>query len=240
MADLSKTKSLVLERNGEKDGFAERFGQEIPDGSFIFLEGKEGAGKSIFCQRFGYSFLTQGHTCTYISTQYSVKSFLRQTASVGYDTRKYLMSGKLFFISTEVTLAEPKPKHTFLDALTTTKKIFDPEIIFIDSLSTLLNESLNKNNIVDLTSFFNRLKGSGKIIMVTANPNDWDKELHSTFQMNCDIHYRVAHENMPGIGLVYKFYIEKFNGARNRYEPTTTFKVQPGAGLTIETSGVAF
>ncbi len=240
MSDLSKTKSLVLERNGEKDGFAERFGQEIPDGSFIFLEGKEGAGKSIFCQRFGYSFLKQGHTCTYISTQYSVKSFLRQTASVGYDTRKFLMSGKLFFISTEVTLAEPKPKHTFLDALTTTKKIFDPEIIFIDSLSTLLNESLNRKNLVDLTSFFNRLKGSGKIIMVTANPNDWDKEIHSTFQMNCDIHYRVAQENMPGIGLVYKFYIEKFNGARNRYEPATTFKVQPGAGLTIETSGVAF
>ncbi len=240
MADISKTKSLILERNGEKDGFAERFGQEIPDGSLIFLEGKEGAGKSIFCQRFSYSFLLQGYSCTYISTQYSVKSFLRQTASVGYDTRKYLMGGKLFFISTEVTLAEPKPKHTFLDALTTTKKLFDPEIIIIDSLSSLLNESLNKKNLIDLTSFFNRLKGSGKILMITANPNDWDKDIHSTFQMNCDIHYRVAQENMPGIGLVYRFYIEKFNGARSRYEPSTTFKVQPGSGLTIETSGVAF
>ncbi len=237
---LSKTKSLILERNGEKDGFAERFGQVIPDGSLIFLEGNEGSGKSIFCQRFGYTFLKQGYTCTYISTQYSVKSFLRQTASVGYDTRKYLMSGKLFFISTEVTLAEPKPKETFLNALITTQRIFDPEIIFIDSISTLLNESLNENNLIDLTSFFNRLKGTGKIIMITANPNDWNNKIHSTFQMNCDIHYRVAHENMPGIGLVYKFYIEKFNGARNRYEPSTTFKVQPGTGLTIETSGVAF
>ena len=240
MTDISKTKSLVLERNGEKDGFGERFGQEIPDGSLIFLEGKEGAGKSIFCQRFSYSFLLQGYSCTYISTQYSVKSYLRQTASVGYDIRKYLMGGKLFFISTEVTLAEPKPRRTFLDGLTTTKKIFDPDIIFIDSLSNLLNESLNKKNLIDLTSFFNRLRGSGKIIMITANPNDWEKEIHSTFQMNCDIHYRVAQENMPGIGLVYRFYIEKFNGARSRYEPSTTFKVQPGSGLTIETSGVAF
>jgi archaeal flagellar protein FlaH len=240
MGDLSKTKSLILERNGEKDGFAERFGKEIPDGTLVFLEGKEGSGKSIFCQRFGYGFLSQGYTCTYISTQYSVKSFLRQTASVGYDTRNFLMSGKLFFISTEVTLAEPKPKNTYLNALLTTKKIFDPEIIFIDSLSTLLSESLNDDNLMDLTSFFNRLKGSGKIIIVTANPSDWSDEIHSTFQMISDIHYRVAQENMPGIGLVYQFYIEKFNGAQNRYEASTTFKVQPGSGLAIETSGVAF
>ena len=240
MNELRKTKSLVLERNGEKDGFAERFGQVIPDGSLVFLEGKTGAGKSIFCQRFGYGFLSQGYTCTYISTQYSVKNFLRQTASVGYDTRNFLMSGKLFFISTEVTLAEPKPKETYLDSLLTTKKIFDPEIIFIDSLSTLLSESLNEDNLMDLTSFINRLKGSGKTLIVTANPSDWSEEIHSTFQMISDIHYRVAQENMPGIGLVYQFYIEKFNGAQNKYEASTTFKVQPGSGLTIETSGVAF
>jgi len=54
-----------------------------------------------------------GFTCSYVSTQYTIKSFLRQTASVGYDTRKYLMGGKLLFISTEVTLAETKPKILF-------------------------------------------------------------------------------------------------------------------------------
>jgi archaeal flagellar protein FlaH len=240
MSELKTMKSLVLERNGEKDGFAERFGLAIPDGSLIFLEGKEGSGKSIFCQRFCYGFLLQGHTCSYISTQYTVKSFLRQTASVGYDTRKFLMSGKLFFISTEVTLAETLPKNTFMEGLTTTKKIYDPDIVFVDSLSTLLRESLNRNNIVDLTSFFNRLKGSGKIIFVTANPNEWDKDIHSTFQMISDVHYRVSRESMPGIGLINNFYIEKFNGAAHRYDATTTFSVQPGAGLTIETSGVAF
>jgi len=240
MSELKTMKSLVLERNGEKDGFAERFGLAIPEGSLIFLEGKEGSGKSIFCQRFCYGFLLQGYTCSYISTQYTVKSFLRQTASVGYDTRKFLMSGKLFFISTEVTLAETLPKHTFMEGLTTTKKIYDPDIVFVDSLSTLLNESLNKSNVVDLTSFFNRLKGSGKIIFVTANPNEWDKDIHSTFQMISDIHYRVSRESMPGIGLINNFYIEKFNGAAHRYEGTTTFAVQPGSGLTIETSGVAF
>ncbi len=234
------TKSLILERKGEKDGFAERFGREFPTGSLVFLEGKEGSGKSIFSQRFCYSFLKHGSTCSYISTQFTVKSFLRQTASVGYDIREYLMNGKLFFISTEVMLAETLPKATFLHGLTTTKKIFDQEIVIIDSLSSLLNESLNKNNLVDLTSFFNRLKGSGKIIMVSANPNDWDAEIHSTLQMVCDIHLKVTRESMPGIGIVHNIYIEKFNGARYRYEPMTTFSVQPGYGLTIETSGVAF
>lgn len=233
-------KSIILERKGEKDGFAQRFGKAIPDGSLVFIEGKEGAGKSIFCQRFCFSFLVNGHTCSYISTQFTIKSFLRQTASVGYDVRKYLMRGKLFFISTEVMLAETLPKETFLDGLTTTKKLFDPEIIVIDSLSTLLNKSLNMDNLVDLTSFFNRLTGSGKIIIVTGNPNEWPAEVHNAFKMICDINFKVTRESMPGIGIVHNIYLEKFNGARHRFEPLTTFSVKPGTGLAIETSGVAF
>jgi len=233
-------KSIILERKGEKDGFAQRFGQEIPDGTIVFIEGKEGAGKSIFCQRFCYSFLKNGYTCSYVSTQYTIKSFLRQTASVSYDIRKHLMSGKLLFISTEVTLAETKPKSTFLEALTTCKKLFDPDIIFIDSLSTLLLESLNEANLVELTNFFNRLKGSGKIIIFTGNENEWSAGIHHAFRMICDIHYKITRESMPGIGVVHNIYIDKFNGARHKYEPLTTFSVRPGVGLTIETSGVAF
>ena len=39
---LQSLKSLILERNGEKDGFAERFGKVIPEGSLVLIEGKEG------------------------------------------------------------------------------------------------------------------------------------------------------------------------------------------------------
>lgn len=237
---MKETISLVLARKGEKDGFAERFGRELPKGSLIFMEGKEGAGKSIFCQRFCVSLLINGCTCSYVSTQFTIKSFLRQTASVSYNVRKYLTAGKLFFISTEVTLAETLPKSTFLDGLITCKKLFEPDVIFIDSISTLLNESLNKDNLVDLTSFFNRLTGSGKIIFLTANPNEWTEEIHSAFKMECDVHFRVSRESMPGIGMVHNIYLEKFNGAHHKYEPKTTFSVRPGIGLTIESSGIAF
>ena len=58
------SKSIVLERKGEKDGFAQRFGKAIPDGSLVFIEGKEGTGKSIFCQRFCCSFLEDGVNST--------------------------------------------------------------------------------------------------------------------------------------------------------------------------------
>ncbi|EMR75399.1 KaiC, partial [Thermoplasmatales archaeon SCGC AB-540-F20] len=91
---MKETKSLILKRKGETDGFAERFGAEIPNGSLIFMEGKEGTGKSIFCQRFCVSLLQNGHSCSYVSTQFTIKRFLRQTSSVGYNVRQYLMSGK--------------------------------------------------------------------------------------------------------------------------------------------------
>ena len=62
---MEGAKSLVLRRKGETDGFGERFGEEIPDGSLLFIEGKEGVGKSIFCQRFCASILENGNTCSY-------------------------------------------------------------------------------------------------------------------------------------------------------------------------------
>ena len=237
---MLKAKSIELERKGEKDGFAERFGRSFPNGSLVFIEGKEGTGKSIFCQRFCFSFLKNGDTCSYVSTQFTIKSFLRQTASVDYDMRKYLMKGKFFFISTQVTLAETLPKNTFLEGLLTCKKLFDPEVIFIDSLSTLLKECLDKSNIVDLFSFFNRLAGTGKLIVVTANPNEWSEDITSEFQMMADIHFKVTREARPGLGIVHNIYVEKFNGAMHKYEPLTTFSVKPSVGLTIESSGVAF
>jgi len=237
---MKKAKSIILERKGEKDGFGERFGSEIPDGSLILLEGKEGTGKSIFCQRFCFSLLKNGYPCAYVSTQFTIKSFLRQTASVGYDVRKFLMAGKLFFISTEVTLAETLPKSTFLEGLITCRKLFDPDVIFIDSLSTLLKESLSMDNLTDLTSFLNRLKGTGRTLFITANPDEWAPDLHRAFKMAVDVHLKITRETMPGIGIVHNIYVEKFNGAHRKYEPMTTFSVKPGVGLAIESSGVAF
>ena len=237
---MATAKSIILERKGEKDGFAQRFGQDIPDGSLVFMEGTEGTGKSVFCQRFCYSMLKNGYNCSYVSTQYTIKSFLRQSDSVGYDVRKYLMAGRLFFISTEVMLAETLPRDTFLDGLLTCQKLFDPEITFIDSLSTLLSNSLTRDNMVELTNFLNRLTGSGKIIFMTGNPNEWFEDIHSALRMISDVHFKITRESMPGVGIVHNIYLEKFNGARHRFEHLTTFSVKPGTGLAIETSGVAF
>ena len=129
--------------------------------------------------------------------------------------------------------------HTY-EAFHKKIKDFTPDVVFIDSLSTLLNESLNTDNLVDLTNFFNRLTGSGKIIFMTGNPNEWNEEIHNALKMISDIHFKITRESMPGIGIVHNIYLEKFNGARSRYEPLTTFSVKPNTGLAIETSGVAF
>lgn len=113
-------------------------------------------------------------------------------------------------------------------------------MVFIDSISTLLKESLCKDNLIELISFFNRLTGSGKIIFLTANPTEWPQEIHREFKLITDIHFRISRENMPGIGIVHNIYIEKFNGARRKYEPMTTFSVRPGVGLAVESSSIAF
>ena len=237
---MAKTKSLELDRDGMTDGFADKFGKEIPEGTIIFMEGTEGSGKSILCQRFCYSFLENGSTCSYLSTQFTVKSFIRQMSSIGYDVRKYLLKGKFFFLSTESILAESLPKATYLDKLFTCKKLFESEVIFIDSISTLLNESLTYNNLVDLLNFFNRWMGVGKILVLTANPNEWDAKIHQKFMLNSDMHFELNLANIPGIGVSHQIYLHKFNGALYRYSAATAFFVRPRVGMCIESTHVAF
>ena len=94
--------------------------------------------------------------------------------------------------------------------------------------------------MVELTNFLNRLTGSGKIIFMTGNPNEWPEEIHSSLKMISDVHFKITRETAPGIGIVHNIYLEKFNGARHRFEHLTTFSVKPNSGLAIETSGVAF
>ena len=237
---MPKTKSMELVRDGITDGFAEKFGREISEGTTVFMEGTEGTGKSILCQRFCYSFLENGHTCSYLSTQFTVKSFIRQMSSLGYNVRKYLLKGQLFFISTKSILGENLPKETFLDKLFTCKKLFESEIIFIDSISTLLNESLNHENLGDLLNFFTRWMGVGKIIVLTANPNEWDQKNHQKFMLTSDMHFELALTNIPGVGVSHQIYLHKFTGAQYSYQHATAFFVKPKSGMCVESTHVAF
>jgi flagellar protein FlaH len=237
---MPRTKSLDLKRDGMTDGFAERFGMEIPEGTLVFIEGLEGAGKSILCQRFLISFLRNGYSSSYLSTQFSVKSFVRQMSSLNYDIKKYLLRGTFFFISTECVLAESLPKSTFLDKLFSCKSLFEYEIVFIDSISTLLNESLTPQNQVDLINFFNRWKGAGKIIILTANPKEWDERIHKNFRLNSDMHFEISIKNIPGVEKTHEICLHKFNGAQHNYQTTTSFYVRPKVGMCIESTHVAF
>jgi flagellar protein FlaH len=233
-------KSMDLKRDGVSDGFAERFGMEIPEGTMVFIEGLEGSGKSILCQRLLIGFLKNRYTSSYLSTQFTVKSFVRQMSSLNYDIKKYLLKGDLFFISTECILAESLPKSTFLDKLYTCKRLFDSEIIFIDSISTLLNESLTIDNQVDLINFFNRWMGTGKILVLTANSKEWDTRIHQNFRLTSDMHFEISILDVPGLGETHQIHLHKFNGASYNYQTTTGFYVRPGVGMCIESTHVAF
>jgi flagellar protein FlaH len=206
----------------------------------IFIEGPAGSGKSVLCQRLVYSFLLNGYTCSYLSTQFTVKNFVRQMNSVGYDIKRELLKGKLFFISTETTLGEAHPKETYLEKLYTAKKLFDPEIIVIDSISSLLNESLTEENYNDLIGFFNRWMGTGKIIIITANSEEWKTKLHQKFKLASDMHFDITLATVPGVGVSHQINIQKFTGAKYNYRTPTAFYVRPGVGMCIESTHVAF
>ena len=79
-----------------------------------------------------------------------------------------------------------------------------------------------------------------KIIVLTANPNEWDPKIHQKFMLTSDMHFELAIANIPGVGVSHQIYLHKFNGAQYGYQHMTAFFVKPKIGMCIETTQVAF
>ena len=135
---MSNTYSIKLRR----DQLAEKIGGGIPKSSIFLVEGKDGGGKSIVCQRLTYGFLKNKATVTYISTELSTMGFVTQMGSLGYDVVEHILNEDLLMIPMFPTMGNVRLRKNFIDKMMKTSKIFENDIIIIDALSKTTLQSL--------------------------------------------------------------------------------------------------
>jgi len=82
----------------ESDELHRKIGVGIPKGALMLIEGEDGSGKSIVCQRLLYGFLKNGHTVTYICSEMTMKDFISQMKSIEYRIHEFITT-KSFCIS---------------------------------------------------------------------------------------------------------------------------------------------
>jgi len=234
VTDLAELRSFYLER----DEFNRKLGDGFPPGSLVVIEGGSGSGKSTICQRISYGMIENKTTVTIISTQQTTKGFINQMYSLDYPIANHLLKGNLLYIPVIPLVQAAKTRTDFLQRLMTAKELFEKDVIIIDTISALIKYSADAEKTLDLMSFFKKLNGIGKIIIVTLEPDQLDENIMSVFHSSCDI-YMSLQVKAVGNEIKRTMIINKFTGAKGQVTQMIGFRIEPGTGLVIEISAVA-
>ncbi len=219
----------------DRDDLESKLGGGIPKGSLIIIEGEDGGGKSIVSQRVTYGALVNGHSVTYISTELNVIDFIKQMDSLAYDVSDYLLSKKLVFVSLINLFGKTKGKSNLIFELrkSKSKKLFENDLVIIDSLSYPLIDKLSRQQIEELVDFFLRLRAMNRTILLTYNPNDVDQEFVKALRRIADIYLKVGVSTLAG-QLTRFIEVKRFRNPREMYSLLIPFRVEPRLGLIVE------
>ena len=222
----------------ERDSFHRHLAGGIPRGTTMLIEGHHGTGKSALSQRFLYGFLTHGHRVTYISTELTTKGFVDQMGSLDYSILEHLLDGTLLFIPVFPLIGTPLPRKDFLTRLVSEPRLFDNDIIIIDSFSSLVRESIDKESSIKVMGLFKKLSGKNKSIIITMDPDELSGSILDSFRGVSDI-YLSTESSMEEGRLTLKVIVRRFLNATGRVGNTIGFRIEPGAGLIVDITMVA-
>lgn len=219
----------------DRDDFNQRIGNGLPKGSLMIIEGEEGTGKSIVAQRILYGALKNGHTASYLSTELTTLDFIKQMASLNYNIEDYLLSDKLLFLSLVNLFGKVKKEKNLIFELekAKAKKIFEKEIIIIDSLSYPLINGFTEEDGFKLIDFLLRIKALDKFIILTYNPSELNPIVVNNLRRVSDIYFKTYVSTLAG-QMAKVIEIVRFRNAKESYQYTIPYRVEPGLGLIIE------
>ncbi len=227
----------VLSFELERDDLNKKLGGGFPEGSIVFIEGPNGSGKSAIAQRMAFGLLNNNTPVTFISTQLTTKGFINQMHSQNYPATSYLLKNQLLFIPVLPLVKSSKIRSDFIERLMGAKELFDKKAIIIDTMSSLIKESADANKSIELISFFKKITGMGKTILITADGTELEKEILTEFVSSSDIFISLKQKPL-GSDIKRTIVVNKFTGARAPVGSMIGFRIEPNVGLVVEIASV--
>ncbi|MEM4499928.1 MAG: ATPase domain-containing protein [Candidatus Woesearchaeota archaeon] len=223
----------ILDFKLERDQLQERLGNGLPSNSIILIEGPDGGGKSILCERFTYGFLENKITVTFISTEMNTADFINQMDSLNYSVSDKILSEELIFIPMFPFFGEVEFDENFMENLFNSDRIYKNEVIIFDTLSDLIIKDKSHKTIFEIIDFFKRLISLNKTIIITINPHLLSEDITKILKSIADVYFHVELRERFGV-LVNFIDIVRFKMAKDRTEKQIPFRVDPGVGIAIE------
>ncbi len=222
----------------KRDEFNKKLGGGFPAGSIILLEGGNGAGKSAISQRLVFGLIENETSVTYISTQLTTKGFIQQMYSIDYPIATHLLKGGLLYIPVIPLMQSAKKRIDFLQRLMSAEQLFENDVIVIDTLSALIKSSADSEKVLDLISFFKKISGMGKIIIVTLDSDQLSEDIAQTLHSSADVYLTLKTKAVTS-EIKRTIIVNKFTGAKGTVAQIIGFRIEPNVGLVVEISAVA-
>lgn len=231
-------KTSVLRFDFERDGLHRHLGGGIPKGAMVVLSGSVGSGKSAIVQRLIYGFMLHHHNVNIISTELTTKGFLDQMESLDYPVKRNLLDGTLGFVPVFPLIGKAKPRLDFLSRLTSTPGLYEPEVIFIDTFSALVKNDLDESKALDTISFFKKITGRNRTVILTIDPSDIPNSIMAPFRSVADILIELKTEVVEG-AMEHILYVTRYSHAQGPVSTAVGFRIEPGAGFIVDITTVA-
>lgn len=235
---ITGEKMDVYQFDLESDGLHRHLAGGIPKGSTLLIEGDCGSGKSVVSQRLTYGFLSHDYSVTYISTELTTKGFIDQMNSLNYPILDFMLSEKLLFIPVFPLIGRLKSRDDFLRRFLQARELFENDIIIIDTFSSLVKEEINAEKALRVISFFKKLAGKSKTIIISLDPNDLEECTAFPFKSISDVYIKLLLALEEG-SLTHTMFVNRFGTAVGRVGDTIGFRIEPGAGFIVDITTVA-
>jgi flagellar protein FlaH len=222
----------------QNDEFHKKLGEGLPAGTIGLIKGDHGSGKSVICQRMVFGLLNNNIPVSYISTQLTTTDFIKQMASLGYNVIRNIISSQLKFFPVYPLISENKERSDYSKRLISSRHIFESEVVFIDSFSSLVRFDINEESSIDLMGFFKRIAATGKVIVLTALEGELDSKTMNEIESAASLLIETLTRKV-GTDLKNLMAIKKYNFALRSYSKQTAFRVEPRIGLVVEIATVA-
>ncbi len=222
----------------KRDELCRKLGGGFPSGCIVMIEGGNGSGRSVLCQRLAYGLLENGASVTYISTQTTTRGFINQMYSLNYKIASFLLKKKLLYIPVQSIINPAPSRIDFIERLKSGKDLFDNDVIIIDTASSLIKHSVDMKKSLDLISFFKKLTGIKKTIILCVEPSEFEPHILTEFTAASDVHLTLKVSTL-GSSIKRTIVVNKFTGTTAPVEGMIGFRVESNVGLIVEIASVS-
>ena len=224
-ARFSKTLSTG---NAEIDN---KMGGGIPSGSLTLIEGQSDSGKSVVVQQMMWGSLMDGATVTLYTSENTVKSFIRQMASLSLDILDFLLLRRLKVLEVSTQRSGMDSKQIFEMLLDSMRADRISDLVVVDSLTTFVTHTSSD----DTLAYFEECReicSDGRTVINVAISYAFDNAALARLRSMCDAHLITRVEEV-GDQLVKILEVAKIRGASKTTGNIITFDVEPNMGMRI-------